>query len=63
MFDSLWASTDSHCGPSVSEDDVSADEAVECVTDKNEVVEDLMIADKNRLQRVWASVETEKETG
>ncbi|XP_025760779.1 uncharacterized protein LOC106097018 [Oreochromis niloticus] len=35
-----------------SEDEVSADEAVECVRDVNEAVEDLMIADKNRLQRL-----------
>lgn len=52
--DSVSASTGSCCAPSVSEDEVSADEAVECVRDVNEDDEDLMIADKNRLQRLWA---------
>uniref|UniRef100_A0A3P8NP95 NACHT domain-containing protein n=1 Tax=Astatotilapia calliptera TaxID=8154 RepID=A0A3P8NP95_ASTCA len=49
---SFSASTGSCCAPSVSEDEVSTGEAVECVRDVNEAVGDLMIADKNRLQRL-----------
>lgn len=47
MTGEFVASTDSHCGPSVSEGDVSPDEAVECVREMKEEDEDLMTADTN----------------
>ncbi len=50
-LNSFSASTDSHCAPSVSENDVSTDECVECVRAVNEAVEDVMIAGTSRLQR------------